>query len=71
MDIIGLGKGWVVSCGPHMPEPKRLSTEAKAKLRRRNLERRVEKAAPLFAADLIQIELAKNPSYYEGKDYRR
>lgn len=71
MDIIGLGKGWVVSCGPHMPEPRRLSPEAKSKIRRKNLERRVEKKAPLFANDLIQIELAKDPDYYEGKEYRR
>lgn len=69
--IIGYGTGWVFGCGPHMPEPKRLSPEAKGKMRRRNLERRVEAKAPLFASDLIQIELAKDPEYYAGKEYRR
>jgi hypothetical protein len=58
-------------CGPQMPEPKRLSPEAKGKMRRRNLERRQEKTAPMFASDLIQIELQKNPEYYAGIQVRR
>lgn len=71
MEIIGLGRGWVVACGPHMPEPKRLSSEAKGKMRRRNLERRITRKAPLFANDLIQIELSRDPQYYSGMEYRR
>jgi hypothetical protein len=69
--IIGLGQGWCLSCGPQMPEPKRLSPEAKGKMRRRNLERRMEKTAPMFASDLIQIELQTNPEYYAGSQVRR
>ncbi len=67
MEIIGFGSGWCVSCGPIMPEPKRLSPEAKGKLRTSNLRRRIEKKAPLLASDLVQIELAKDPDYYNGR----
>lgn len=65
--IIGFGRGWCVSCGPTMPAGRKLSPEAKGKMRRRNLERRVQKAAPLFATDLIQIEMAKQSEYYRGE----
>ena len=50
-----------------MPAGRKLSPEAKGKMRRRNLERRVQKAAPLFATDLIQIEMAKQSEYYRGE----
>ncbi len=71
IEIIGYGKGWCLSLGPHMPEPRRLSPEAKGKLRRKSLERRVEKQAPLFASDLIQIELAARPEYFAGEEVQR
>lgn len=67
MAIIGYGRGWCVTCGPTLPPARKLSPEAKGKIRRRNLERRTQKAAPLFAADLIQIEIEKNPEYYRGE----
>lgn len=46
---------------------KRWSSEAKGKVRRKNLERRIEKQAPLFADELIARELAQRPTYFEGK----
>ncbi|ECG5959097.1 theronine dehydrogenase, partial [Salmonella enterica subsp. enterica serovar Baguida] len=34
---------------------------------RRNLERRVNKTAPLFADELIDRELERRPDYFRGK----
>ncbi|EHI2681351.1 theronine dehydrogenase [Salmonella enterica] len=46
---------------------RRWSDELKAATRRRNLERRVNRIAPLFADELIGRELAARPDYYRGK----
>ena len=46
---------------------RRWSPERKAQARQRNLERRVAKAAPLFADELIARELANRPDYFKGK----
>lgn len=43
------------------------SDERKAQTRKRNLARRVEKAAPLFAEEFIARELAARPEYFAGK----
>ena len=43
---------------------RRLSLQAKARIRRKSLERRVRKAAPLFADRIIADELAANPGYF-------
>lgn len=45
--------------------------ERKAQARRRNLARRVEKAAPLFADELIARELEARPDYFAGKNPHR
>jgi len=52
-------------------EPRRLSIETKQRIRRRSAIRRIEKAAPLFAATLIEETLTKQPDYYgrqQGKE---
>jgi len=49
---------------------RRWSDERKAAARRRNLERRVNRIAPLFADELIERELAARPDYYRGKSHR-
>lgn len=49
---------------------RRWSDERKAATRRRNLERRVNRIAPLFADELIGRELAARPDYYRGKSNR-
>ncbi|EIA4658356.1 theronine dehydrogenase [Salmonella enterica] len=49
---------------------KRWSDEQKAATRRRNLERRVNRIAPLFSDELIGQELAARPDYYRGKSPR-
>ncbi|EHF1766717.1 theronine dehydrogenase, partial [Salmonella enterica subsp. enterica serovar Newport] len=43
------------------------SDERKAAARRRNLERRVNRIAPLFADELIERELETRPEYFQGK----
>ena len=44
--------------------------ERKAAARRRNLERRVNRMAPLFAEELIARELESRPGYFNGKSVR-
>ncbi|EOU2434131.1 hypothetical protein ACNTN3_004429 [Salmonella enterica] len=46
---------------------KRWSDERKAAARRRNLERRVNRIAPLFAGEFIEWELETRPGYFRGK----
>lgn len=46
---------------------RRWSDERKAATRRRNLERRVNRMAPLFAEELIERELEGRPDYFRGK----
>lgn len=49
---------------------RRWSDERKAAARRRNLERRVNRKAPLFADELIERELLARPDYFRGKSAR-
>ena len=49
---------------------KRWSDERKATARRRNLEKRITKAAPLFAEEFIERELMDRPEYFKGKSNR-
>jgi hypothetical protein len=60
------GSGWALSVGiDEDARPKRrLSLKAKASIRRKSLERRVRKAAPLFADRIVADELAANPKYF-------
>ncbi|ECJ2264870.1 theronine dehydrogenase [Salmonella enterica subsp. salamae] len=46
---------------------RRWSVERKPATRRRNLEKRIHRTAPLFAAELIERELASRPEYFQGK----
>ncbi|WP_245274509.1 theronine dehydrogenase [Mesorhizobium sp. L2C066B000] len=49
---------------------RRWSPEAKAKARRRNMRKRLEKKVPLFADMFEQDELARRPDYFAGADPR-
>ena len=49
---------------------RRWSDERKAAARRRNLARRVNRIAPLFADELIERELETRPQYFRGKSAR-
>jgi len=63
---IGSGYSLGITClTPRMKE-REWSTERKAINRRRLMENRVNKKAPLFAEDLIREEIAKKPEYFEG-----
>lgn len=46
---------------------RRWSEERKAAVRRRNLEKRINRHAPLFADELIARELAERPDYFQEK----
>ena len=60
------GSGWVLSVGiDEAAKPKRrLSLKAKGSIRRKSLERRVRKKAPLLADRIIADELAAKPTYF-------
>jgi hypothetical protein len=60
------GSGWALCVGiDEDARPKRrLSPQAKASVRRKSLERRVRKKAPLFADQIIADEMAANPNYF-------
>jgi hypothetical protein len=60
------GSGWALCIGiDEDARPKRrFSLQAKGSIRRKSLERRVRKKAPLFADRIIADELAANPSYF-------
>ncbi|MGL4200195.1 MAG: hypothetical protein ACRCTT_01935 [Enterobacter roggenkampii] len=49
---------------------KRWSDERKAAVRRRNLQARINRVAPLFADELIERELAARLAYFDGKSVR-
>lgn len=49
---------------------RRWSDERKAATRRRNLEERINRKAPLFADELIARELTARPDYFRGKSPR-
>ena len=46
---------------------RRWSEERKAAVRRRNLEKRINRHAPLFTDELIARELAERPDYFQEK----
>ncbi len=60
------GSGWTlfVDIDDDARPRRRLSPQAKASIRRKSLERRVRKTAPLFADRIIADELAANPKYF-------
>ena len=60
------GSGWALCIGiDEDARPKRrLSLQAKGSIRRKALERRVRKKAPLFADHIIAAELAANARYF-------
>lgn len=68
-----IGTGYAIFCClAEPPAPKRrLSPATKQKLRRARLRRRLEKRAPLYAAELYAEELRAHPDYYgtdEGRE---
>ncbi|EFR3658188.1 theronine dehydrogenase [Salmonella enterica] len=70
-EVVVAGAGYAV-CVDFLDERqiRRWSVERKAAARRRNLERRVNRIAPLFADELIARELKTRPGYFRGKSVR-
>ena len=71
MSLWVAGAGYAV-CVDFLDERqiRRWSDERQAAARRRNLQRRVNRIAPLFADELIVRELAARPDYYRGKSHQ-
>ncbi len=62
------GGGYAICVDFLDPRPiRRWSQDAKAKTRRRNLRRRLEKAVPLFADLLEAAEIARRQHYFAGE----
>ncbi|MEH4929631.1 theronine dehydrogenase [Enterobacter cloacae] len=71
MSLWVAGSGYAVCVDFLYDRPvRRWSDERKAAARRRNLERRINRTAPLFADELIGRELAARPDYFLGKSPR-
>jgi hypothetical protein len=60
------GSGWAlcIRIDEDARPKRRLSLQAKGSIRRKSLERRVRKKAPLFADLIIADELAAHPTYF-------
>lgn len=68
MSLWVAGAGYAVCLDFCADKPvRRWSDERKAVTRRRNLEKRIHRTAPLFADELIERELEKRPDYFRGK----
>ncbi|HFZ1627721.1 theronine dehydrogenase, partial [Klebsiella pneumoniae] len=65
------GSGYAVCVDFHgQKQIQRWSDERKAAVRRRNMQARIHRVAPLFADELIERELAARPEYFNGKSAR-
>lgn len=60
------GSNYVVTIRAIMPASRQLSQESLASIRQKRLSRRMERQAPLLAAQLIADELTAKPDYYAG-----
>lgn len=73
LDTVAMpGSGWSLFVGidEDARTKRRLSPQAKASIRRKFLERRVRKMAPLFADRIIADEVAANPDYFNVGDHQ-
>lgn len=63
------GTGYAVCVQPLTADKPivRWSKAVKARVRRRNLKRRLERKVPLFATSLYEEELARWPDYFDGE----
>ncbi|OJY33163.1 MAG: hypothetical protein BGP11_05425 [Rhodobacterales bacterium 65-51] len=64
------GSGWTIGweCIEQRPI-RRWSQEARARVRKQNLRKRMEKRFPLFAEDFIAAEIASRPEYFRGENH--
>lgn len=62
------GTGYAVCLDFQQPDTmRRWSQEARARVRRNNLAKRLRKQAPLFADELMAREIESRPGYYAGE----
>ncbi len=67
MELGGPGSGWFMGWRA-LEKPRRTwSPEAKARNRRKRMEKRMWDKFPLFAEDLIRQELEARPAYFAGE----
>lgn len=59
--------GYGITIGFHYGQRRRWTPEAKGRKRAANMRRRIEKAAPLFAAELIEREMKDRADYFRGE----
>ncbi|WP_395306070.1 theronine dehydrogenase [Enterobacter sp. ECC-019] len=71
MSLWVAGAGYAVCVDFPGDKPiRRWSEERKAAVRRRNMQARINRVAPLFADELIERELAARLAYFNGKSAR-
>lgn len=65
------GAGYVVALDFQLPDApmRRWSKEAKGRVRRNNLAKRLQRQVPLFADELYERETTKRPAYFAGENY--
>ncbi|MDF2143235.1 hypothetical protein [Paenirhodobacter sp. CAU 1674] len=62
------GSGWTIGWECiEQRQIKRWSKDARARVRQKNLRRRLEKKFPLFAEDFFAAEVASRPRYFAGE----
>ncbi|RRS01142.1 theronine dehydrogenase [Aquabacterium soli] len=65
------GAGYVISLDFQLPDApmRRWSKEAKGRVRRNNLVKRLQRQVPLFADEIYARETTRRPAYYAGENY--
>lgn len=63
------GSGWCLGVSVQKPQRSKWSEEAKGRVRRRNLQTRLDRKVPLFATLWFQEEVARRPDYFAGKPF--
>lgn len=59
--------GYTVYWSAVMAPPKQLPEKTLKSIRRKRLQRRIEKKYPLFADQFLEDEIKSKPDYFEGK----
>lgn len=68
-EIADLWKAGEIAICVSMPQKptRKLAQQSLAEVRKKRLQRRLRKAAPLFAEQLEKEEIAKNADFYKGR----
>lgn len=67
----GCGYAVYAACDGNTKPPRMHSPEAKARRRLANLQKRIQKKAPLFIDQFMAREIAKNPDYFDPEAISR